>query len=120
VISSTSAARSGSASASPILADEMAADQTSDLGEAEGEGVSPEQFLGRSAFVLLHAAYDPDAVEATTDCPSPSQIRHRQRLRTRRGLYAARLNVTQLSRDGDRRPPTTTGAPTHRSVGADI
>jgi hypothetical protein len=32
------------------LADEMAADLASDLGEAEAEGISPEQFLGSSAF----------------------------------------------------------------------
>jgi hypothetical protein len=32
------------------LAEEMAADLASDLGQAEGEGVSPEQFLGGSAF----------------------------------------------------------------------
>jgi hypothetical protein len=32
------------------LADEMAADLASDLGEAEAEGVSAEEFLGSSAF----------------------------------------------------------------------
>jgi hypothetical protein len=32
------------------LADEMAADLASDLGEAEAEGVSAEEFLGTSAF----------------------------------------------------------------------
>jgi hypothetical protein len=32
------------------LADEMAADLASDLGEAEAEGVSAEELLGRSAF----------------------------------------------------------------------
>ena len=32
------------------LADEMAADLASDLGEAEAEGVSAEELLGSSAF----------------------------------------------------------------------
>jgi hypothetical protein len=40
------------------LADEMAADLASDLGEAEAEGVSAEELLGRSAF-------DPPSFAAT-------------------------------------------------------
>ncbi|HST16763.1 MAG TPA: hypothetical protein VLK36_03785 [Gaiellaceae bacterium] len=40
------------------LADEMAADLASDLAEAEGEGVSAEELLGRSAF-------DPSSFAAT-------------------------------------------------------
>jgi hypothetical protein len=60
------------------LADEMAVDLASDLSEAEAEGVSPEELLGRSAF-------DPPSFAATwaaergiiPEQPSPTNARRR-------------------------------------------
>ena len=46
------------------LADEMAADLASDLGEAEAEGVSAEELLGSSAF-------DPRSFAASSSVRSP-------------------------------------------------
>lgn len=60
------------------LADEMAADLASDLGEAEAEGVSAEDLLGRSAF-------DPRSFAASWAAergiiPEPPGTRRRPRL----------------------------------------
>ncbi|HME05014.1 MAG TPA: hypothetical protein VKG38_18475 [Solirubrobacteraceae bacterium] len=80
------------------LADEMAADLASDLGEAEGEGVSPEQFLGSSAFDPRSFAASWATERGVVPVPgSPGRARHRPlALVAFTGLAAVALTVAAL------------------------